>query len=208
MLALVPLKKDSRDHIASRANAPASFASYTALSCDDWRILGNMRVKIVHVVTAVRALAAHFLLHALAGAETTITLTSTTTVLTSTTTVTRGGETDTTCTTCKASLSSTLTPATRSSNSIIIITPTTRIHNLPTATSLDDMSYQDGLEAAVLNSTNYYRSQHQASNLTWDSTLADYAQDYSKNCKWEHSVLGSQFRSVLTLEQFILTDRM
>ncbi|RMY79111.1 hypothetical protein D0863_00254 [Hortaea werneckii] len=65
--------------------------------------------------------------------------------------------------------------------------PTTNIHHLPTATSLDGMSYQDGLEAAVLNSTNYYRSQHQASNLTWDSALADYAQDYSKNCKWEHS---------------------
>lgn len=207
MLALISLKKDSHDHIASRASALASFASYTALSCDDWRILGNMRVKIVHVVTTVRALAAHFLLYALAGAETTITLTSTTTVLTSTTTVTRGGETDTTCTTCKASLSSTLIPAARSSNSLII-TPTTSIHNLPTATSSDDMSYQDGLETAVLNSTNYYRSQHQASNLTWDSTLADYAQDYSKNCKWEHSVLGSQLRSVLTLEHLILTDRM
>ncbi|KAI6800561.1 hypothetical protein KC363_g1092 [Hortaea werneckii] len=57
------------------------------------------------------------------------------------------------------------------------------------------MSYQDGLKTAVLNSTNYHRSQHQASNLTWDSTLADYAQDYSKNCKWEHSVFGTKPRS-------------
>ncbi|KAK5133672.1 hypothetical protein LTR08_007526 [Meristemomyces frigidus] len=40
---------------------------------------------------------------------------------------------------------------------------------------------------AVLNSTNYYRAQHQASALVWDTTLAQYAQAYAEKCIWEHS---------------------
>ncbi|EME79984.1 uncharacterized protein MYCFIDRAFT_18029, partial [Pseudocercospora fijiensis CIRAD86] len=39
----------------------------------------------------------------------------------------------------------------------------------------------------VLNSTNWYRAQHEAAPLTWNSTLASYAQDYAKNCIWKHS---------------------
>ncbi|KAK4546095.1 hypothetical protein LTR36_002232 [Oleoguttula mirabilis] len=45
----------------------------------------------------------------------------------------------------------------------------------------------EALQSAVLNSTNYYRTQHQASGLTWDTTLATYAQDYAEKCLWQHS---------------------
>ncbi|KAK3113788.1 hypothetical protein LTR53_008566 [Teratosphaeriaceae sp. CCFEE 6253] len=45
----------------------------------------------------------------------------------------------------------------------------------------------DALRAAVLNSTNYYRAQHQAKALAWDDDLASYAQDYAKKCIWQHS---------------------
>ncbi|TKA72425.1 hypothetical protein B0A55_05407 [Friedmanniomyces simplex] len=45
----------------------------------------------------------------------------------------------------------------------------------------------NALQAAVLNSTNYYRAQHQANALTWDDALANYAQDYAGKCIWQHS---------------------
>jgi uncharacterized protein YkwD len=48
----------------------------------------------------------------------------------------------------------------------------------------DDQSFRD----AVLNSTNFYRSQHNASALNWNDTLVDAAQDWSDGCVFEHSV--------------------
>ncbi|KAF1824149.1 PR-1-like protein, partial [Dissoconium aciculare CBS 342.82] len=49
-------------------------------------------------------------------------------------------------------------------------------------------SYGDpSLETTILNSTNTYRLQHNASTVTWNSTLADFAQAYAQTCKWEHS---------------------
>jgi uncharacterized protein YkwD len=43
--------------------------------------------------------------------------------------------------------------------------------------------------SAVLNSTNTYRSQHNASDVTWNDTLADFASDYLEegDCEFEHS---------------------
>lgn len=43
-------------------------------------------------------------------------------------------------------------------------------------------------KSAVLNSTNYFRAQHQAKPLTWNNTLAEYAQHHARQCIWEHSV--------------------
>ena len=127
------------------------------------------------------ALAAHFLLlistgHVLAqDAGTTTTLTTTTTVFTSTTTITAGGNTYTSATTETVSLSSTLIR-------------TAGVAATTTSTQAGSMSFEGDLQAAVLNSTNFFRGLHQASNLTWDDTLADYAKNYSKGCVWEHSV--------------------
>jgi uncharacterized protein YkwD len=41
---------------------------------------------------------------------------------------------------------------------------------------------------AVINTTNYWRAQHQAKPLSWDSTLAEFAQRHAEKCIWEHSV--------------------
>lgn len=40
---------------------------------------------------------------------------------------------------------------------------------------------------SILNSTNLYRYQHSASYLYWNTSLAEYAQNYSSFCLWEHS---------------------
>lgn len=39
----------------------------------------------------------------------------------------------------------------------------------------------------ILNVTNLYREQHKASQLTWNESLAEYAKDWSEDCKFEHS---------------------
>lgn len=44
--------------------------------------------------------------------------------------------------------------------------------------------------SAVLNSTNFYRGEHNASDVTWNKTLAAYADDYledNDDCDFEHS---------------------
>ncbi|KAH6976180.1 CAP domain-containing protein [Ilyonectria sp. MPI-CAGE-AT-0026] len=43
--------------------------------------------------------------------------------------------------------------------------------------------------SAILNSTNFYRSEHNATALTWNETLEDFAADYldGNDCAFEHS---------------------
>ncbi|KAF7561483.1 hypothetical protein G7046_g2661 [Stylonectria norvegica] len=43
--------------------------------------------------------------------------------------------------------------------------------------------------SAILNSTNFYRAEHNASDVTWNKTLEDFASDYldDNGCKFEHS---------------------
>lgn len=44
--------------------------------------------------------------------------------------------------------------------------------------------------SAILNSTNFYRGEHNASDVTWNDTLADFASDYladNDDCVFEHS---------------------
>lgn len=43
--------------------------------------------------------------------------------------------------------------------------------------------------SAILNSTNFYRSEHNATALTWNETLEDFAADYldDNDCAFEHS---------------------
>jgi uncharacterized protein YkwD len=47
----------------------------------------------------------------------------------------------------------------------------------------DDKAFQD----TVLNITNSYRQQHNASALTWNDTLADTAKEWAEKCGFEHS---------------------
>jgi type II secretory pathway pseudopilin PulG len=42
-------------------------------------------------------------------------------------------------------------------------------------------------QQAILDVTNLYRRQHNASQLSWNDSLAEYAKDWSEDCKFEHS---------------------
>ncbi|KAI9158977.1 Protein PRY2 [Paramyrothecium foliicola] len=47
----------------------------------------------------------------------------------------------------------------------------------------------DTFTSAILNSTNTFRTQHNASDLSWNDTLAEFAVDYLEeaDCEFEHS---------------------
>lgn len=63
--------------------------------------------------------------------------------------------------------------------------------SIPTAASSSvemESSNSSSLQSAVLNSTNFYRTQHQVEPVKWNDTLADFAEDYAKGCIWKHSV--------------------
>ena len=132
---------------------------------------------------SLRALAAQALLSLtyLASAQsdttTTITVQSTSTVLTSTTTVTLGGSTYASATTATANIVS--------GSTIIQGAP---VEATPMSVSGSGSYAGTAFQDAVLNSTNYFRTQHQANAVTWDSTLASFAQNYAEKCIFEHSV--------------------
>lgn len=46
----------------------------------------------------------------------------------------------------------------------------------------------DDFKKAVLNATNTYRGQHNATGLRWNESLAKTAQEWSEGCVFEHSV--------------------
>ena len=48
----------------------------------------------------------------------------------------------------------------------------------------DDSLFQE----TILNVTNTYRKQHNATALRWNDTLAEYAEEWSEKCEFEHSV--------------------
>ena len=54
----------------------------------------------------------------------------------------------------------------------------------------EDYTQDDLFKTTILNVTNTYRKQHNATALKWNNTLADFAKDWSKKCEFEHSVCG------------------
>lgn len=64
----------------------------------------------------------------------------------------------------------------------ITVTATPTSPTPPSYTSLDD--FKD----TVLSVSNSYRREHNAGHLVWNETLTDYALDWARECKWEHSV--------------------
>ena len=67
-------------------------------------------------------------------------------------------------------------------------------HNLqpssqPSLPAPTNMSWQgQSLRDAVLNSTNYFRTAHEANPLKWNNDLATYARNYADHCEFSHSV--------------------
>lgn len=58
----------------------------------------------------------------------------------------------------------------------------------PTSTPADSYTSDTLFEETILNVTNEYRVGHNATALTWNDTLAEYADYWAKKCLWEHSV--------------------
>ncbi|KAK4695860.1 hypothetical protein P7C71_g1964, partial [Lecanoromycetidae sp. Uapishka_2] len=60
---------------------------------------------------------------------------------------------------------------------------------IPASTSPASAQYtsDSDFQAAILNSTNTYRTQHNATALVWNDTLATYAATYATKCDWGHS---------------------
>lgn len=112
----------------------------------------------------------------LADQTTTVTLTSTSTITTITTTVSSSAHVYTSTTT-----------ETLGHTSAMPVGTTTQ--SAAAAATSGAMSYTgDAFQTAILNSTNYYRAQHQAKAMSWDDKLANYAQEYAQKCIWKHSV--------------------
>ena len=57
------------------------------------------------------------------------------------------------------------------------------------STSAPSESYTTGpaLIESTLNSTNHFRDQHNATPLTWNTSLADAASSWASRCQWRHS---------------------
>lgn len=71
----------------------------------------------------------------------------------------------------------------------VVATTITSYYTAAASTAPLSPQYTDSLEfrTSILNSTNFYRYEHSASYIYWNTTLAQYAQSYSENCVWEHS---------------------
>jgi hypothetical protein len=54
-------------------------------------------------------------------------------------------------------------------------------------------------KSQILGYTNLYRAEYNASALTWNTTLAQFAQQWSKRCVFEHSVRSVPPRSSISL---------
>jgi len=52
---------------------------------------------------------------------------------------------------------------------------------------------------AILNSTNTYRKQHNATSLAWNTTLAEFAENWGESCEFGHSVCRSVYASIVLL---------
>ncbi|KAH3954787.1 hypothetical protein HBH98_035830 [Parastagonospora nodorum] len=71
----------------------------------------------------------------------------------------------------------------------MLLTTLTSLLLLSFASADDTTQYtsDDQFESTILNITNSYRQQHNATSLSWNSTLASFASDHSSDCKFAHS---------------------
>ncbi|EEA24921.1 hypothetical protein TMatcc_008024 [Talaromyces marneffei ATCC 18224] len=67
---------------------------------------------------------------------------------------------------------------------VIIVTVTVTPSTVPITPSYTNPVI---FENDILNQTNYYRRQHNASTLIWNETLAAYAKQWAEPCDWKHS---------------------
>jgi hypothetical protein len=120
--------------------------------------------------------------------STTIITTSTTVVSTKWVVITSASGSLVTYTTSAFATGSTL-GITTIAGSIVESTEIAKPSSQTPAPSGDNMAWEgQGFKDAVLNSTNQYRTQHEARALKWNQTLVSYAQDHADSCEFKHTV--------------------
>ncbi|MCJ1376728.1 hypothetical protein MMC20_007973 [Loxospora ochrophaea] len=67
------------------------------------------------------------------------------------------------------------------------VVTTTIVAGSSTPTNSPSYTSDTDFVNAVLNSTNLFRDQHNATAVIWNQTLADYAAKYANNCQFQHS---------------------
>ncbi|MCJ1288868.1 hypothetical protein MMC34_000399 [Xylographa carneopallida] len=55
------------------------------------------------------------------------------------------------------------------------------------ATSSSQYTSDDDFQSSIVNSTNVFRDEYNATALSWNDSLATYAADYAADCHWQHS---------------------
>jgi len=65
-----------------------------------------------------------------------------------------------------------------------VTVPPASVTSVPDTTSYTNAN---NLQTDILNSTNFYRYEHNATGLTWNTSLASYAQAWASRCQWQHS---------------------
>ncbi|KAL2815624.1 CAP domain-containing protein [Aspergillus cavernicola] len=85
----------------------------------------------------------------------------------------------------------TATPTNATETVIVTITATATAKSTATTTPIvpQDPSYTSSslFKYSILDTSNTYRATYNASDLTWNDTLASYARDWAGACVWEHS---------------------
>ncbi|KAJ9655237.1 hypothetical protein H2198_005853 [Neophaeococcomyces mojaviensis] len=84
------------------------------------------------------------------------------------------------------SAQSTSTVLALASTTTIVGTTTTYISS-PTTPASSQYTNDLTFRTSLLNSTNLYRYQHNASYLSWNTSLASYAASYASQCIWAHT---------------------
>ena len=66
----------------------------------------------------------------------------------------------------------------------------TVVITMPAAAPTNSPSYADDgkFQAAMLDTHNLFRKEHNATDLSWNDTLATFAANWTKACEFEHSV--------------------
>ena len=77
----------------------------------------------------------------------------------------------------------------RTNTETTIVSTITVSGSSPSATASASSSFTNAndLQASILNSTNVYRYEHNATALTWNASLATTAKNWASNCVWKHS---------------------
>ncbi|RAH50899.1 putative extracellular SCP domain protein Pry1 [Aspergillus brunneoviolaceus CBS 621.78] len=76
---------------------------------------------------------------------------------------------------------------TQQATTIIVVTVTATTVATPTVPHPPSYTSFDLFANTILSVTNTYRQAHNASNLIWNKSLAEYAKKWAEGCKWAHS---------------------